>query len=923
MTVSAPIVKDRILLHLYDYRSYAGEYDVPVDMTQEGIARAVWIDIRHVVQYVRPLIGEGLVKERVAHIHRGRRRRKVYDLTDSGKLAAYKLRKKISSNVVHLRDSEGVREARVSEIMEQTGGELSPLEILRQVVHAGAVDIRRPKPVEPTTYFEMLADAPKVEDFIGREKELEKLTRSDRLPAVFVVLGVAGIGKSTLAAKVCEVLRDSRNIFWYRVRPWDTPQSILAALGTFLSALGKPGLKALLAEGQVELAPQLLKDDLPGVKATLVLDDAHDAGSEVQSFFQFLKDAVSESPEVKLLVLTRRALSFYDRRDVVLEGLVEEITLGGLELEAIRTFVTTEEKLDLPEDLARHPLFLKLLRSTPNERPRSEALRDIHQFIRESVYTELSEAERKMMKMASLYGVPVPPEALFLDSSLSHDILLELTDRALISPVGSIGVEVHDTIKDFFASLVTASEKKELGEWALPQLRDLSAQARDRGDLSLCIGYLSSALRLSPSGLELLAVWEALGDVKERIGDLTGSLEAYRQGLEATTHPELTARLRRKMASALVSRGEILPAAAAIEKGFRALGSRVSVESGWLNLARCRLAEWQEEDEEAREYGIVALKTFQAFGEMSGQGQALMLLGHLESGMTGGKPSVARDYLERALDLADVMDDPGFPASVHLELAMLCAFPLGDLEKAEEHLTTVEALLDDSMRSFKLVNFLMVKGMFSLHFQADYRGAETLFERAMEEAKSLRSSGRVAFARYAIAQVAHYQERFEEARQEFQAFARDIQRRGLPGSAVEALCMAAECSLLEGNLEEFRGIVRALQDQELAPGVEARPMMTGVVLALNRFLEGDFDGSLDDLREAADAEEGGMVFDPALPHLVYGIVLRLMGQEEEGLEHAEAAASVLEALSRKAEVALLPTRERLLTQALRGAMKVP
>src|SRR6266545_2166836 len=83
--------KERILIHLADYAKYADVVEVTPEMGQEGIARAAGIYVQHVRQFLDPLLKEGLVRERTAHVKGHRRRLKVYDLTDSGRLAASRL----------------------------------------------------------------------------------------------------------------------------------------------------------------------------------------------------------------------------------------------------------------------------------------------------------------------------------------------------------------------------------------------------------------------------------------------------------------------------------------------------------------------------------------------------------------------------------------------------------------------------------------------------------------------------------------------------------------------------------------------------------------------------------------------------------------------------------------------------------------
>src|SRR2546428_1131933 len=86
-------VKERILLHLFDFTKFAESIDVTQAITHTGIATPTRIEGQHVMQYTRPLLKEGLVRERLAHITSSSRRRKVYDLTAASKIAAGRLRR--------------------------------------------------------------------------------------------------------------------------------------------------------------------------------------------------------------------------------------------------------------------------------------------------------------------------------------------------------------------------------------------------------------------------------------------------------------------------------------------------------------------------------------------------------------------------------------------------------------------------------------------------------------------------------------------------------------------------------------------------------------------------------------------------------------------------------------------------------------
>jgi predicted transcriptional regulator len=85
-------VRDRILLHLATYEIYETDHWSPTQVSQKGIAKAVGILQRHIPQYVRPMIKEGLVEVRSNYIQGGKQHQKVYFLTSKGRTAAIWMR---------------------------------------------------------------------------------------------------------------------------------------------------------------------------------------------------------------------------------------------------------------------------------------------------------------------------------------------------------------------------------------------------------------------------------------------------------------------------------------------------------------------------------------------------------------------------------------------------------------------------------------------------------------------------------------------------------------------------------------------------------------------------------------------------------------------------------------------------------------
>ena len=133
--------KERVLLHLLEFAKSADAPEVPVELTQRGVRVATGIDVRHFAQYVRPLVRQGVVRERTAHVRGLLHRRKVYVLTDDGRRKATGIRERVGSTTVHVRDGLATRTATVAEILRKARGSRSLLQIVRDAIEDDAVDL--------------------------------------------------------------------------------------------------------------------------------------------------------------------------------------------------------------------------------------------------------------------------------------------------------------------------------------------------------------------------------------------------------------------------------------------------------------------------------------------------------------------------------------------------------------------------------------------------------------------------------------------------------------------------------------------------------------------------------------------------------------------------------------------------------------
>lgn len=93
MDMSSPLtVGERILLHLARFSKFQENYDVPPDVSQDGIASALRISRAHAAIELKKLKENSEVNERLAHIKGGKSRRKVYFLTPDGEERARQVR---------------------------------------------------------------------------------------------------------------------------------------------------------------------------------------------------------------------------------------------------------------------------------------------------------------------------------------------------------------------------------------------------------------------------------------------------------------------------------------------------------------------------------------------------------------------------------------------------------------------------------------------------------------------------------------------------------------------------------------------------------------------------------------------------------------------------------------------------------------
>lgn len=153
-------------------------------------------------------------------------------------------------------------------------------------------------------------EIPRTKGFVGRKDKLDDLLSSlDR--NVIIIEGIAGIGKSYIAAKFAEELKDEYTVYWYgNLSEVSTLSSVMTKLSIFLKENDRPKLSNSIEHFgyDYEVLIALLREELNSSNSAIFFEDYHKAEKELNPL---LKQLVSINSS-KIIVITRQEPGFYN-----------------------------------------------------------------------------------------------------------------------------------------------------------------------------------------------------------------------------------------------------------------------------------------------------------------------------------------------------------------------------------------------------------------------------------------------------------------------------------------------------------------------------------------------------------------------------------------------------------------------------------
>ncbi len=707
--VGSVTVGERILVHLSGFLRHADAYEVPPEMTQDGIGLALGISRAHVALELKRLRTAGKVEERMAHVATAKTRRKVYVLTPAGQEVARRMREYARARTVTLITTDGPHEANGEEAVDalRKNG-LRESEAVQRLLASDVVELVRREPPK--------AAPPPSRPFFGRAEELAALRewlRPDPRPIALVV-GVAGIGKSALVAKALET--EPRPTLLRRLYGHDDAHGLLCSFADFLARQGRRRLRTLLARPAYDPVESIavLREDLAG--CVLVLDDLH-ACLPAEGLVASL---VEKPLPFKLLLATRSVPAFYDR-GMAEAGCVRELTLGGLDAAAARELLSSRRHDLTPEAIAEvlastrgHPLALELFAGSGLEAGGVATDR----FILETVLEGLDDVSEEVLKAFAILRRPAKsPETL--GATVAQ--LRRLLKRAVLQHRDE-GYLLHDLVREFYLRRMPEADRRRAHGRA-------AAYWEERGDPLEAAHHLLEAR-------ELLAASELLVDHGEAYaeGARAGELESCLLRLPPDRRP------LRLLAETQMFLGKSDDARVALETLVRR-GSPEERLQARIHLGRIETR--RGEYAAAQETLAGAVREAALMGVPTLEGEALRALGGVERRL--GNLGVAVDYLSRATFLLEENTREHARALTDLGAALIAR---GDLAGAKRHLEeALRRVRKDSREAAAIENNLAIV----LSKEGRPQDAARAFERSAQLALG---TGEMRFASYAFANAA-------------------------------------------------------------------------------------------------------------------------------------------------------------------------
>ncbi len=580
--------------------------------------------------------------------------------------------------------------------------------------------------------------------FVGRRDELTTLRAFSRSgPAVVLVEGAPGMGKTALVSRHLRSIKGGRVPFWFAIRETSSPRELTVNIAHALAALGAPQLAYYAQLPRQPVAREvanLVSRALTGRQLVGVLDDLQFSTPDLRRFIEELVPNLLQERH-DLLFLVGQELPRFRWTGVD----VERLTVGGLDRVAAHEL--TDKRGGLADRFEQvyqsslgSPLLLLLSVTTPGVEASSATLPAV-------VVSRLSDPEVRAVLPIALANEPLPLGWITESSSLPAGTLTGFVQSGLLQRGPGGRVEMLQVVRSALLGRADASLERE----AHLNLATFYARSRRADALRERFLHLVAAEGWRPAQQVLVRQQRTLLSL--------GYSDQLRNGLRrlAMGLPSGSGRIR-----ALRAEASILHLHSQHAEAVLALRQAIAESGGDDRTAAESLLEMVEPQIRMRqiEEAAATLEAVRKLGQQSSRLQAQFLLEQSRLLEAQGDLSRARETCYSAFQLARRFHHSEVALLSVAYWARLATFR-GDYEAA---LRTVDEMLPEARRSTRMdivFNLLLTQARAYSDLRK-YDLAEIAMVEIKSEAEALGYLGHLAYALSGLTAIAFERERWSD-----------------------------------------------------------------------------------------------------------------------------------------------------------------
>lgn len=692
--------------------------------------------------------------------------------------------------------------------------------------------------------FDNLLPPLRARSMVGRENELQALFSAFKNSQIVNLVGIGGIGKTTLANQFAyqsnydvKIWRSCRNSFDLAFLATDILKTIADTLSTTHKDLikehnGDPRFKIEEVETKII---QLLRD-----RSTLIVLDDYETLRETIGVDEFIRGLVAHLPRLNCLIVGRTVSKTLSESVIRLQGLTKEASIDLLRATSFdkQIVLDAENEQKLSRLAEGNPLFLnwfasqlslglpidenaisqdaistiigKNLNALDNSDRR--ALEVFSQFDEPIVYDDpevneiliqeqIGSLSLALQQLTRMSFVDITPEKMVTIHSLIREYIRQQTDRRLTLRINS-ALGKYYRKRENFLQAATHFVRAEMSAEAVILISEHSTDIVNQGHVSTALGFLKSEIEQNELDVKAKMYFLAtIGDFSLFTGQYENAFEAYEQASKISQDISDNisySMLINKMGQVRMQLGEYVEAKryfsealqiARREDNFTTYGQLVIN----LGILYTNLGEFEQAEANYEE----GLRVSRQLGNSRQVSMLLMKLGSIKE--IRGEFSQAEAILRESLELAKQIDDKHIIIKILESLGNL-AVKSGKVAVASEYLQEGLSLAETLLDKVNTVGLLLKLGEVSL-VSSDFISAKNLTSEALSVAKEIGYSTLVIVSLNQLGTINLQEKTPFEARTIFQ----------------EAVQLAEQLEHQEMMAESYFGLSRATADLRLYP----------------------------------------------------------------------------------------------------------